>query len=391
MNNIAFVGCCHGKLNIIYETLNNIQLEKHINIKLLLICGDFQSLRNKNDLNSLSCPDKYKEMGDFYEYYSGNKTAPILTILVSGNHESSNYLQELYCGGWIAPKIYYLGYCGCIKWCGLRICGLSGIYNKDDYFKGIFEYPPYNESTKRSIYHIREWEIECINKIKNNIDIMLTHDWPCGIANYGDLNDLYKYKKYLKKEIENNQLGSIELFNLLLNKKPKYWFSAHHHVKYPAIVKHSDGNITKFLALDKVLPYRDYLQIIEIPIKEDLNPSILYYDEEWLSIIRKFHNLCQFNQYKIDLTLFKNYNITNNDINEIKLLFNQLTINNNIQIPFNFSPSASFYELNKIETDRFSNLQTDLLFKLLHINHQITITNIKNKKKLEKDPLEISI
>ena len=44
-----------------------------------------------------------------YRYYSGEKTAPVLTLFIGGNHEASNYLQELPYGGWVAPKIYYLG------------------------------------------------------------------------------------------------------------------------------------------------------------------------------------------------------------------------------------------------------------------------------------------
>jgi len=44
-----------------------------------------------------------------YRYYSGEKKAPVLTIFIGGNHEASNYLQELPYGGWVAPNIYYLG------------------------------------------------------------------------------------------------------------------------------------------------------------------------------------------------------------------------------------------------------------------------------------------
>ena len=42
-------------------------------------------------------------------YYSGEKVAPILTVFIGGNHEASNYLQELPYGGWVAKNIYYLG------------------------------------------------------------------------------------------------------------------------------------------------------------------------------------------------------------------------------------------------------------------------------------------
>jgi len=34
-----------------------------------------------------------------------------LTIFIGGNHEASNYLQELPYGGWVAHNIYYLGEC----------------------------------------------------------------------------------------------------------------------------------------------------------------------------------------------------------------------------------------------------------------------------------------
>jgi len=49
---------------------------------------------------------------------------------VGGNHEASNYMWELYHGGWAAPNIRYLGAAGCIKFGGLRIAGLSGIYKQ---------------------------------------------------------------------------------------------------------------------------------------------------------------------------------------------------------------------------------------------------------------------
>ena len=93
---------------------------------------------------SMSCPDKYKSMGTFHEYYNGSKKAPILTIFIGGNHEASNYLRELYYGGWVAPNIYYLGNSGVIDLVSesgekLTLGGVSGIEQIFDYKKGLYE------------------------------------------------------------------------------------------------------------------------------------------------------------------------------------------------------------------------------------------------------------
>lgn len=94
-----------------------------------------------------------------FRYYSGEKVAPVLTIFIGGNHEASNYLQELSYGGWVAPNIYYLGYAGVVTVAGIRIAGFSGIYKKYNFMKGHYEFPPYSGESIRSVYHVRNLEI----------------------------------------------------------------------------------------------------------------------------------------------------------------------------------------------------------------------------------------
>ncbi|KAJ1938598.1 lariat debranching enzyme, partial [Kickxella alabastrina] len=65
-------------------------------VDLLIICGDFQAIRNVTDLECMACPDKYKQLGGFYRYYTGERVAPIPTIFVGGNHEAGNHMRELY-------------------------------------------------------------------------------------------------------------------------------------------------------------------------------------------------------------------------------------------------------------------------------------------------------
>lgn len=106
--NIAVVGCCHGELDKIYSTINEISNGGTI-VDLLLVCGDFQCVRNQNDLACVAVPPKYRRLNTFHEYVNGEKVATVPTIFIGGNHEASNILQSLYYGGFVAPNIYFLG------------------------------------------------------------------------------------------------------------------------------------------------------------------------------------------------------------------------------------------------------------------------------------------
>lgn len=282
---IAVEGCCHGELDKIYETLEHLERKENIKVDLLLCCGDFQAVRNENDLCCMAVPLKYRHMETFYKYYSGEKKAPLLTIFIGGNHEASNHLWELPYGGWVAPNIYYLGYAGVVNFGGIRIAGLSGIYKGHDYNKGHFERPPYNDSTVRSAYHVRSLDVFKLKILSQPIDIFMSHDWPLGVYHHGNVQELYRYKEYLRSEIESNTLGSPPAGELLTLLRPTYWFAAHMHTKFPALVPHDskDGRkFTKFLALDKCLPRREFLQVIDLgPTKAPLQ---LCYDPEWLAI-----------------------------------------------------------------------------------------------------------
>nr|XP_023927815.1 lariat debranching enzyme isoform X2 [Quercus suber]POE91491.1 lariat debranching enzyme [Quercus suber] len=287
---IAVEGCMHGDLDTVYKTLQYAETKNNFKIDLLLCCGDFQAVRNEKDLESLNVPRKYRSMNSFWKYYSGEEVAPFPTIFIGGNHEASNYMWELYHGGWAAPNIYFLGFAGVVKFGNIRIGGLSGIYNQRHYHLGHYERPPYNEHTIRSVYHVREYDVHQLLQVEEPIDIFLSHDWPVCITDYGNSEELIRRKPYFKKEIEERTLGSVAAAQLLEKLKPPYWFSAHLHCKFSALVQHGEGGpVTKFLALDKCLPGRPFLQILEI--ESEPGPYEIQYDEEWLAITRSFNSV----------------------------------------------------------------------------------------------------
>ena len=60
-------GCCHGELDMIYEALEYSQKKNNFKVDLLLICGDFQAVRNKADLQCMAVPPKHMKMNTFYK------------------------------------------------------------------------------------------------------------------------------------------------------------------------------------------------------------------------------------------------------------------------------------------------------------------------------------
>lgn len=296
---IAIEGCCHGQLTAIYDRLRKYEEEDEVDtiertfssandtsadaamqitarqlkpkkkkIDLLICCGDFQSIRTPADFHSLAVPAKYREMGTFHKYYNEEWVAPILTIFCGGNHEASQPLSELYYGGWVAPKMYYLGAAGVVQYRGIRIGGLSGIFKSHDHYQSRNEIPPYDQKQVRSVYHYRNvdvYRLSCLRtehklpspadhghattKVEasqqipeaqpmRRLDIMVSHDWPQGIEQYGDVNDLVRRKPFFRQEINENSLGSPPAAHLLHTLQPLYWFAAHLHVKFHAKVVH---------------------------------------------------------------------------------------------------------------------------------------------------------
>jgi lariat debranching enzyme len=290
MMRIAVEGCMHGDLDNVYATLLHLQEVENTKIDLLICCGDFQSVRNENDLKSLNVPQKFRSMNTFWKYYSGEKVAPFPTIFIGGNHEASNYLWELYYGGWAAPNIYFLGFAGVIKFGNIRIGGLSGIYKARDYHLGHFEREPYDANEIRSVYHVREFDVHKLMQVEEPLDIFLSHDWPIGVTDHGNWKALVRQKPHFEQEVQDKTLGSKAAAELLEKLRPPYWFSAHLHCKFAALVQHDHGGpVTKFLALDKCLPGRKFLQVVEI--ESGPGPYEIQYDEEWLAITRAFNSM----------------------------------------------------------------------------------------------------
>ncbi|KAH6575393.1 hypothetical protein BASA62_001913 [Batrachochytrium salamandrivorans] len=187
-------------------------------IDLLIICGDFQAMRNTADLASLACPDKYKHMGTFYQYYSGAK-----------DRSCSHTVSHLH-----------------VK------------------FAALFEHQdPAIVLPAVSIAAPTELG-DMLSKVKNPDEI-----------NIDDDDDDDEDDECL--DTDSNDQDSA----------PTPIVAASKPVSTLPILTPTS---TKFLALDKCLPGRDFLQIVDVPTDpESTTPLKFYYDEEWLAIVRATH------------------------------------------------------------------------------------------------------
>ncbi|CAG2177422.1 unnamed protein product, partial [Oppiella nova] len=319
-----------------------IESERRVVIDLVIVCGDFQAVRNEHDLQCMAVPDRFRHIRTFHKYYRRDATAPKLTLFVGGNHEAANYMQTLAYGGWAAPNIYYMGYASVVNYRGLRIGGISGIYDKTDENWGHFERLPFNERTKRSAYHTRRSDIYKLMQLNAGsdgsraqaLDVMASHDWPLNIHNCGDVQQLLRQSRQMSVDVSavrENRLGNPLLIPLVTRLKPRHWFAAHLHVKYEAVVKHSaeDPAIqTRFLALDKVVPNRQYLDVIDVEPSLPSSGDCLQYDAEWLAILRSTDELLSIERKCFVPDIHSRvHSVTQSDINRVKELFdNDLTI-----------------------------------------------------------------
>lgn len=101
---IAIEGCCHGELDKIYATIAEAESKSGKKVELLIgiipypqyhfnnpsllslisliVCGDFQCVKDSMDLSCVAVPQKYRKLNTFHQYVSGEKVAPILTVFI---------------------------------------------------------------------------------------------------------------------------------------------------------------------------------------------------------------------------------------------------------------------------------------------------------------------
>ena len=74
--------------------------------------------------------------------------------------------------------------------------------------------------------------------LSGSVDVVMSHDWPSGIQSMEMKQGLLRCKPFFADDIAHGALGSPASMDLLKLLQPRFWFSAHLHVRFDANVPH---------------------------------------------------------------------------------------------------------------------------------------------------------
>lgn len=234
----AVVGDVHGHLNAMVRLLKQWERDNKRSLDFVLQVGDFEAHRSDSDLATMAAPAKYRELGDFGDYYEGLKTMPWPLYFIGGNHESYGFLDREGPSE-IAENIHYLGRAGRVELSGLTIVGLSGIYIEEQFEKERPECEDFGRVSNKRYIGFVESELNLLLD-GGDADILLLHDWPSGIVPEQDLAMLEANLRRSRFESLGNDYARL-LAELL---EPQWVFCGHMHFAYRSQLPGSRGPIS---------------------------------------------------------------------------------------------------------------------------------------------------
>lgn len=274
---ILITGCLHGEWDLLCDTVEQL-IEEGNEIDMIIVTGDAQTMRFEEDLKSFAAPAHYRRLGTFYKLYNGERRIARPTIVLGGNHESSDFLHLLPFGGWLAQNVFYTGRANSLKVGDVSITAISGLYNSHYYYENVDEkYPIRSKTDLHKCFHIRAFSDFQILGLERT-QIMLSHDWPSGIPRTYGGKYLQRRKKCIVESDENNNFGLHKGIEILKKLKPSSWYASHHHITFNAKI---EG--TTFYANPKI-GMRNWYVITEVENNSEILP--FKYRGEWLSILK---------------------------------------------------------------------------------------------------------
>ncbi|KAB0669036.1 metallophosphoesterase [Oryzomonas sagensis] len=177
--NFAVAGDTHGHMHLMVERLKQMSEQTGVTPSFVLQVGDFQPIRNQDDLTSMNAPERHRSIGDFPDFAAGSATFPWPLWFIAGNHEPFYYLDQHLEGFTLVPNCHYLGRAGRATVEGLVVAGLSGIYSEKHFHEKRTPTRLKDQNWKRRGYFSDEDLQTMLNMPRP--DILLLHDCPVDV------------------------------------------------------------------------------------------------------------------------------------------------------------------------------------------------------------------
>jgi hypothetical protein len=162
-------------MHAMVRLLTDWERRTKLRLSFVLQAGDFEPVRDPEDLASMPVPEKYRTLGDFADFHEERATFPWPVWFIAGNHEPFTFLQTMPRGGQVAHNCHYLGRAGQADLDGLRVSYLGGIST------ALGALHKYFMRGWRSHAYFTDKDLDRV-VAQGPADILLLHEWPRGAA-----------------------------------------------------------------------------------------------------------------------------------------------------------------------------------------------------------------
>ncbi|MBI4148456.1 metallophosphoesterase [Candidatus Woesearchaeota archaeon] len=242
----AVFGDVHGHQNVMYDKAREWMEKFGESLDAILQVGDFETIMRPEHFEHYYAPAKYHHISDLREYAEGVRNPCALTVFTGGNHEAWSVLAENKNGGFVCPRIYYLGLAGTLDINGITIAGLTGIFSRKWYNAVRGDHPSYDWK-----YYRRE-DVEKLRDV--SADILLLHEWPQPV------DDSFRVLREQNVPAPVRAGTPTPAYQLVKGMQPRFVFAGHLH----KASMHARINGTRFVGLRQVMQPDGFMHVLEI-------------------------------------------------------------------------------------------------------------------------------
>lgn len=241
---MVVIGDIHGRFHRVREWIAALESARGLTASLVLAVGDVEAFLAADDHRRKAA--KRAMPAEFADYVSGRCAFERPMHFIGGNNEDFEALHAIPAGGPIASNLHYLGRVGAKNINGFDVAWLSGIYAPRYVDKPL--QPPTSPDTCRQAGYFRRDEVRVLDSVVG-ADILLTHEWPRGLAvrSLAASRGVYKDLKAFHTPWVGNQVARA----LVERIRPRWLFCGHSHVAFASVVRHNDGTETRIACLDQ--------------------------------------------------------------------------------------------------------------------------------------------